>query len=119
MFSQSPILYAEKTLWQAVIYWLYPPRYFDDASISFLFIRKIPVYGLNLLLIISLYYAFRRDRKVFFAALSVFLFFTIVYSLTSSANIRYKLDIEWVQFILLGYPIKAIGYCNSCDNYGE
>ena len=110
--SQSPILYAEKTLWQAVIYWLYPPRYFDDASISFLFIRKIPVYGLNLLLIISLYYAFRRDRKVFFTALSVLLFFTIVYSLTSSANIRYKLDIEWLQFILLGYPIKAI-----CERY--
>lgn len=109
--SQSPMLYAEKTLWQAVIFWTYPPRYFDDASIAFLFIRKIPVYGLNILLIISLYFAFRRDKKIFYAALSVLLFFTLVYSLTSSANIRYKLDIEWLQFILLGFPIKAI--CNN------
>lgn len=105
--SQSPMLYAEKTLWQAVLFWTYPPRYFDDASIKFLLIRKIPVYGLNVLLIISLYYAFRRDKQIFYITLSVLLFFTLVYSLTSSANIRYKLDIEWLQLILMGFPLKV------------
>lgn len=91
-------LYLQKTVHQAYIYWTYPPRYFNDKSLSFLIIRKLPVVLSNLILLFSLIIIFRHNRKLFLAVSLVLIYFTIIYSLTLTANIRFKLDIEWISF---------------------
>ncbi len=99
-------LYIEKTIHQSYVYWTYPPRYFNDNSIKFLFIRKIPVIISNLILLISLIILFKYNRKMFVGLLLVLIYFTIVYSLTLTANIRFKLDIEWIAFFAISIALS-------------
>ena len=108
LISANPQLYIEKTLWQGIIFWTYPPRYFSDGSKSFLLIRKIPVYLLDILLIVSLFYCYQNNKRLFAISIAVLLMFTLIYSLTSVANVRYKLDIEWLQLLLLGFVFQRL-----------
>lgn len=95
--------YLEKTAYQAYMFWTYPPRYLGDKSISFLIVRKIPNFVLTVALLASLIIAYRRNRAFFWCTALTLAFFTAVYATTSILNIRYKLDIEWVEIICLGF----------------
>ncbi len=100
-------LYLEKSAYQAYMYWTYPPRYIGDKSISFLLARKIPNFVLTLGLAASLFVAYGRNRKFFWSAVLILTYFTAVYAFTSVLNIRYKLDIEWIEIICLGFALTA------------
>jgi hypothetical protein len=77
--------------------WFVPKKYFDDNGISILIGRKIYVLFINLLLLISLIYFF-KNNKVFFLFCSVlFLGFTFPYLIGHAANVRFKLDFEWIE----------------------
>ena len=101
-------LYLEKTACQAYLYWTYPPRYDGDKSLSFLVVRKIPNFILTVALAVSLFIAYRRNRKFFWSTILILAYFTAVYASTSVLNIRYKLDIEWIEIVCLGFLISAL-----------
>lgn len=93
----KPMLYAQKTIWQAVLYWLFPPRYFEQVSLQFLLVRVLPVVVLNVLFIWGMIRLWKLNRRFAIALTLTLCYFTAVYALTHSANIRFKLDIEWLE----------------------
>jgi hypothetical protein len=106
--NQSPLLYIEKIFYQAGTYWWIPPVHFNNNSMSFIAIRKIPVVILNILTLIGLFYMFKKDKTQALIIVLVLLSFTLVYGVTTNANIRYKLDIEWLQLIPASYFLLKI-----------
>lgn len=97
--KKDPILYIEKTFFQIFTYWWVPNQYLNDNRLEFVIARKVPVFLLNLLTILSMVYLVRIYPKLIISMILVFLYFTLTYALTQTYNIRYKLDIEWLQFI--------------------
>lgn len=97
--SSNLTLYLEKTFYQIFCYWYMPPGYWNDSRLTFIYGRKLPVVILNILFVVGMYYLFRYDKKTAMIILVTLVYFTIVYGLTHSANIRFKLDIEWIEFI--------------------
>jgi hypothetical protein len=93
----KPMLYAQKTLWQAVLYWLFPPRYFEQLSLQFWLVRILPVAFLNVFFILGMMRLWKLHRGFALALLLTLSYFTLVYALTHVANIRFKLDIEWLE----------------------
>lgn len=103
--NKSPVIYIEKTFYQMASYWWIPPKYFNDNRIQFILIRKLPVAILNLLTIVGFYFMFKTDKKYAVCIFAILFYFTAVYGLTQVANIRFKLDIEWLQLIVVSYFI--------------
>ncbi|MDV7699437.1 hypothetical protein N6B72_21160 [Chryseobacterium soli] len=89
--------------------WYVPKRYFDDNSLSILVGRKAYVVIINILLFLSLLYFFKNNKPLFLFLCVVFAGFTFPYLVGHAANIRFKLDFEWIQtsvialFIFLKY----------------
>lgn len=89
--------------------WFVPKRYFDNNGLSVLIGRKLYVMGINLLFIVSLGYFFRRNKPLFLILTVIFAGFTFPYLIGHAANIRFKLDFEWIEasvialFIFLKY----------------
>jgi len=89
--------------------WYVPKRYFDDSSLSILVGRKAYVVIINILLFLSLLYFFKNNKPLFLFLCVVFAGFTFPYLVGHAANIRFKLDFEWIQnsvialFIFLKY----------------
>ncbi|MDW8436413.1 MAG: glycosyltransferase family 39 protein [Chloroherpetonaceae bacterium] len=94
---RKPLLYAAKTLWQAALYWFVPPRYFGNLSLSFVAVRLLPVLILNALFAWGLARLWRRRPDIAIAIALTLTYFTAVYALTHVSNIRFKLDIEWLE----------------------
>jgi hypothetical protein len=44
------------------------------------------------------------DRHFLIILIGILIYVSIIYSLTQAANIRFKLDVEWLQILLL-FPI--------------
>ncbi|WP_228384321.1 hypothetical protein [Chryseobacterium soli] len=92
--------------------WYVPKRYFDDNSLSILVGRKAYVMIINILLLLSLLYFFKNNKSLFLFLCVVFAGFTFPYLVGHAANIRFKLDFEWIQnsvialFIFLKYLNK-------------
>ncbi len=107
LINNEPYLYLEKTIYQAYLYWWIPPRYFSDSSLKFLIVRKLPVLILNLLFLISLILLFKIDKKIAVIFVTILLYFTMIYALTLVANIRFKLDIEWIELIAISHILIA------------
>lgn len=93
----KPLLYAQKTFWQAALYWLVPPRYFERLSIQFLLVRGLPVALLNALFVWGMVNLWKTHRAFAIAIGLTMLYFTAVYALAHVANVRFKLDIEWLE----------------------
>ena len=106
--SNHPDLYLQKTFYQMFIYWWIPPRYFDNNSKQFLIVRKLPVIILSILFIIGLVQLFKRNKLSATAILFTLGYFTIFYGLTMVANIRFKLDIEWIELIAISSIFTSI-----------
>ncbi len=89
--------------------WFVPKRYFDNNGLSVLIGRKLYVIGINLLFVVSLGYFFRKNKPLFLFLTVVFAGFTFPYLIGHAANIRFKLDFEWIEtsvislFIFLKY----------------
>ncbi len=81
--------------------WFVPKKYFDDNGLSILIGRKVYVACINLLLLISLIYFFRNNKKIFLFCGILFIGFTIPYLIGHAANIRFKLDFEWIQLSII------------------
>jgi hypothetical protein len=96
----KPLLYVQKTCWQALLYWFFPPRYFENISLQFLVVRLLPVVVLNVLFVWGTMKVWRTRRNIALSILLVLLYFTAVYALTHIANIRFKLDIEWLELFV-------------------
>ena len=88
-----------------LLLWYVPPRYFYDHSMKIVFGRKIFVLLLNFFTIISLFYLFKSNRKLFYLSILFFINFTLPYSVGHAANTRFKLDFEWYQYFLVSYLI--------------
>jgi len=101
--AANPEVYIERVAFNFINYWTFVPRYRDNYSLSFLIVRRIPVYLLNFLFIFSCFALFKSFTKELVATLIPIAYFTFIYSIFYASNIRYKLDIEWVQLILIGY----------------
>ncbi len=98
--KEKPLLYAQKTCWQALLYWLFPPRYFENLSLQFVVVRLLPVVVLNGLFVWGAIKLWRTRRNLALSILIVMLYFTAVYALTHVANVRFKLDIEWLELFV-------------------
>ncbi|MFP3597783.1 hypothetical protein [Chryseobacterium sp. SIMBA_029] len=77
--------------------WYVPKRYFDDNGLSILVGRKAYVVIINILLFLSLLYFFKNNKQLFLFLCVVFAGFTFPYLVGHAANIRFKLDFEWIQ----------------------
>jgi hypothetical protein len=97
---ERPALYFERTIVHALIYWTIPPRYHGNFSLKFIFVRLLPVAVLLVLLFVGAYrlWGYRRDMVIGIGL--VLLYYTFFYSAIHTLNIRYKLEIEWLQLYL-------------------
>jgi len=77
--------------------WYVPKRYFDDNGLSILIGRKAYVVLIDILLLVSLLYFFKNNKQLFLFLCVVFAGFTFPYLIGHAANIRFKLDFEWIQ----------------------
>lgn len=77
--------------------WFVPKTYFDNNRLSILIGRKLYVIFINFLLMISVIYFFRNNKKIFLFCFIVFAGFTCPYLIGHAANIRFKLDFEWIE----------------------
>ena len=93
-------------------FWTIPHRYDDRIfSLPIIISRLIPQFLLSIGVVISTILLSKQFQKnnysiVYFHVFLLFsvLYVSIIYSLTQSSNIRFKLDIEWIELLLL-YPL--------------
>ncbi|KQS94197.1 hypothetical protein [Chryseobacterium sp. Leaf394] len=87
--------------------WYVPKIYFNDYSFKILFGRKLYVILINTALLLSLIFLFRKHKRIFFLSCFLLAGFTVPYLVGHAANIRFKLDFEWIQtcIIALAYVL--------------
>lgn len=91
-----------KGIQNAIIIWTVPARYYEDNSLSILLGRKLFLFVIHSLTIIALIYYFKRNKLLASAFLLLFCSFTMPYVIGHAANMRFKLDFEYFQYILIG-----------------
>lgn len=96
----------ERTFVHAGIFWWIPPRYWHDHSIFIWIGRKLPVIFINILFILGLLYGLKHYPDLTLFILGTSLFFTIFYALNHVLNIRYRLDVEWLQLFVCAMAIE-------------
>ena len=86
--------------------WYVPAKYYKNTSLSVLLGRKIYVLVINLLLAFSLLYFIRKKYYtiLIFSGLLI-VGFTVPYLIGHAANIRFKLDFEWIQTSVIAFMI--------------
>lgn len=107
----EPHYFIKKAASNFFCLWFVPPKYFDDNSLSVLVGRKIYVVMINIFTLISLFFLYRRSRLLFWFSLLFFANFSFPYMIGHAANMRFKLDFEWYQLILIAFLITEFpGY---------
>jgi len=104
--------YVERCMHRCMEFWVIPDRYQSMMwTPHLLFSRILPQALLGIGLILSIVLSFRKNsplskEHLLFLRLIIgtLLYVSIIYSLTQAANIRFKLDVEWLQILLL-FPI--------------
>lgn len=99
--SDNPLGYGQRVLNAALRLWSFPPRYDMKITIGFFIIRLLPVVFLMILTLITFRTAWNLYPVLMRSILVVFLVVTATYALTHAANIRFKLDIEWLQILVI------------------
>ncbi|KFC18739.1 ArnT family glycosyltransferase [Chryseobacterium sp. FH1] len=99
----EPQFFIKKAMSNFFCLWFVPPKYFDDNSLSVLVGRKIYVVVLNILTLISLVFVYRKSKMIFWFSLLFFANFCFPYMIGHANNIRFKLDFEWFQLILIAF----------------
>lgn len=101
-------IYWEKGMQNAFLLWYVPARYVEDSSISILLGRKLYVCVLHIGVLCALvYYAFRR-RLLFWGYAFLCIGFTVPYMIGHAANMRFKLDFEWLLYILVALALPEL-----------
>ncbi|MCX7930642.1 MAG: glycosyltransferase family 39 protein [Chlorobi bacterium] len=95
----------ERTLVHALVYWTIPPRYWGNWSVGFIVARLVPVVFLLVLFVWGAIVLWRDDRTLLLAIGGVLLWTTAFYSLYHVLNIRYKLEVEWLQLLVCAAPL--------------
>jgi hypothetical protein len=101
-------LYVQKCIAQGILYWWVVPRYLKENGWRVMVGRKMPVLILNLLTLFGLVILYKKNKKLALIIIFTLLYFTIVYAMTSIANTKYKLDIEWIQLFPASLPILRL-----------
>ncbi len=99
-------LFTGKVINHLKYYWYLPPRYIDNFSFPIFIVRVIPNVILLLLMFLGLIRALKENREFAFFVISILFYYTLLFSLTAAVNIRYKLDIEFLQMYLAMYILK-------------
>ena len=112
--NQSPDTYARECLHRVKEFWLIPDRYSDRIFESGILIsRIIPQTTLliasliAILLLIFRSEAFSEHGQLLWIMAGTLIYVSLIYALTQAANIRFKLDVEWLQIVLL-FPIFKV-----------
>lgn len=97
--QQGLMKVLKRTIWQAGIFWWIPPRYWKDRSFRFWIVRKLPVIVINAFFLLGLYHGIKKPA---YRSLTLYIFFTSIlftffYAINHTLNIRYRLDVEWLQ----------------------
>ena len=117
VLKDNNFLYVKKMVQNVALLWYVPTRYINDTSLSTVVGRKIFVVILNISSILSLIYLFRSGRKkLVIGFLIVFGGFSLPYAIGHAANTRFKLDFEYLQYILFAayfYKVLFRKYTNK------
>jgi hypothetical protein len=111
-FSEQFPIYIERSMHRFTEFWVIPDRYRDQMWTPKLILSRIlPQAILGLGFIMAFFLVFRKkphissdDRRFLITLIGIMLYVSCIYSLTQAANIRFKLDVEWLQILLL-FPI--------------
>ena len=103
--NKEPHYFIKKAASNFLCLWFVPPKYFEDNSLPVLAGRKIYVIILNILTLLSLACLYKKSRLLFWFSLLLFANFSVPYMIGHAANMRFKLDFEWYQLILVSYLI--------------
>ncbi|MFM7773410.1 MAG: hypothetical protein ACKO9V_01030, partial [Candidatus Kapaibacterium sp.] len=108
IIRRDPAAYLEKCLVQAARYWTFPPSY-DGTWMHppFMVGRLLPVLFLGAMLLLSFRYL-RAYTDVLVPMILTLAVFTVVYALTHVSNIRFKLDVGWLQCIAAGIVLHHL-----------
>jgi 4-amino-4-deoxy-L-arabinose transferase-like glycosyltransferase len=105
IISENPASYIIKTCIQAGRYWTLPPRYtMNGINVGMVIIRIVPQIVLSFFIVLSYRYLWSNYRSLCIVTFWLMFYFTIVYASTQTANIRFKLDSEWMLI-----PLSALG----------
>ena len=104
----EPHFFIKKAMSNFFCLWFVPPKYFDDNSLSVLLGRKMYVLVINLLTLISLIFIYRKSKIMFWFSLLFIANFSFPYMIGHANNIRFKLDFEWFQLILIAYLLAEL-----------
>lgn len=111
-FSENFPTYVNRSLHRFTEFWSLPDRYrYQMWTPAIIVSRILPqlFFGiglfLSILMIVKMSNHLSIDDRHFLIILSgILIYVSIIYSLTQAANIRFKLDVEWLQILLL-FPI--------------
>ncbi len=106
-WDEKSNLFTEKVINHAKYYWFLPPRYIDNPGLSIIVVRVLPNILLICLMLFALKRAFKENKSLTVFLLATILFYTTLYSLTAAVNIRYKLDVEFLQMFIAMYALKS------------
>jgi hypothetical protein len=106
--SEHPLSFAQKTAVQMWRYWSFPPLYDGSwLSLPFLMGRLLPLLFLIITTVISARY-YRYHSHLLLPIWCILAYTTLVYGLTHTSNIRFKLDFEWIQCVAAGVVIHEL-----------
>jgi hypothetical protein len=112
--NQSPDTYARECLHRVKEFWLIPDRYSDRIFESGILISRIIHQAtlliaslIAILLLIFRSEAFSEQAPLLWIMAGTLIYVSLIYALTQAANIRFKLDVEWLQIVLL-FPIFKV-----------
>lgn len=98
-------LIPERSLVHALVFWTIPPRYWHNWSLAFVAVRIVPVVLLTVLWVWGMVILWRQDRGLLLSILGIVAWVTLVYSLYHVLNIRYKLEVEWLELFVCAAPL--------------
>lgn len=105
-------IYVERCMHRFSEFWVIPDRYQDQLwSFKLIISRILPQVLLGLGLLSAIILIFRgnlgislENRRFLVILFVIPIYVSLIYSLTQASNIRFKLDVEWLQILLL-FPI--------------
>lgn len=104
-------IFVIKALQNIVLLWYVPPKYFNDNSMAIILGRKVWTVFFNIVTFLYLLKTYREKRIFFMVLMIIFGGFTVPYMIGHAANVRFKLDFEWIQYILTAiYLLHKFGY---------
>lgn len=111
-FLENFPTYVNRSFHRFTEFWSLPDRYRNQLWTPAIIVTRIlpqMLLGIGLFLSILMIIKMSKhlsvdDRHFLIILIGILIYVSIIYSLTQAANIRFKLDVEWLQILLL-FPI--------------